>query len=134
MPRPLRPTDDGLVYHAGSIIRGRGSFFLAGVWLCGRIGGMPRRARSIVGGYAYHVLNRANGRLLGTPEERALLAESPVPLGWSWCDHVNQPQNEREARPLYLRPRVSAIFQTYRYPRKSELCSLAGLHKKMRSP
>jgi putative transposase len=24
---------------------------------------MPRRARSIVGGYAYHVLNRANGRL-----------------------------------------------------------------------
>jgi len=24
---------------------------------------MPRRARSIVGGYAYHILNRANGRL-----------------------------------------------------------------------
>src|ERR671924_1622 len=24
---------------------------------------MPRRGRSIVGGYAYHVLNRANGRL-----------------------------------------------------------------------
>ena len=24
---------------------------------------MPRRARTIVGGYAYHVLNRANGRL-----------------------------------------------------------------------
>jgi putative transposase len=24
---------------------------------------MPRRARSIIGGYAYHVLNRANGRL-----------------------------------------------------------------------
>jgi putative transposase len=24
---------------------------------------MPRRARSIVGGFAYHVLNRANGRL-----------------------------------------------------------------------
>ena len=24
---------------------------------------MPRRARSLVGGYAYHVLNRANGRL-----------------------------------------------------------------------
>lgn len=24
---------------------------------------MPRRARSIVGGYVYHVLNRANGRL-----------------------------------------------------------------------
>jgi hypothetical protein len=24
---------------------------------------MPRRARSIVGGYAYHVLNRAKGRL-----------------------------------------------------------------------
>jgi len=24
---------------------------------------MPRRARSIVGGYVYHILNRANGRL-----------------------------------------------------------------------
>ncbi|MCE9543931.1 MAG: transposase [Planctomycetia bacterium] len=24
---------------------------------------MPRRARSIIGGYAYHILNRANGRL-----------------------------------------------------------------------
>ncbi len=24
---------------------------------------MPRRARSIIAGYAYHVLNRANGRL-----------------------------------------------------------------------
>jgi putative transposase len=24
---------------------------------------MPRRARSILGGYAYHILNRANGRL-----------------------------------------------------------------------
>ena len=24
---------------------------------------MPKTARSIVGGYAYHVLNRANGRL-----------------------------------------------------------------------
>ncbi len=24
---------------------------------------MPRRARTLVGGYAYHVLNRANGRL-----------------------------------------------------------------------
>lgn len=27
------------------------------------IAGMPRRARTIVGGYAYHVLNRANGKL-----------------------------------------------------------------------
>jgi putative transposase len=35
-------------------------------------------------------------RLLGTPEERALLAQSPVPLGRSWCDHVNRPQNEAE--------------------------------------
>jgi hypothetical protein len=24
---------------------------------------MPRRARTLIGGYAYHVLNRANGRL-----------------------------------------------------------------------
>src|SRR5438477_94512 len=32
-------------------------------WSCGTIARMPRRARSIVGGYAYHVLNRANGRL-----------------------------------------------------------------------
>ena len=24
---------------------------------------MPRRARAILGGYVYHVLNRANGRL-----------------------------------------------------------------------
>jgi hypothetical protein len=31
---------------------------------------MPRRARSIVGGYAYHVLNRANGRLRLFKKER----------------------------------------------------------------
>lgn len=31
--------------------------------LCDTLARMPRRARSIVGGYAYHVLNRANGRL-----------------------------------------------------------------------
>ena len=35
-------------------------------------------------------------RLRGTPEERALLAESPVPLGRKWCEHVNQPQTEAE--------------------------------------
>ena len=35
-------------------------------------------------------------RTQGTPEERALLAESPVPLGRLWCAHVNQPQTEAE--------------------------------------
>jgi putative transposase len=29
----------------------------------GYTAGMPRHARSLVGGYAYHILNRANGRL-----------------------------------------------------------------------
>ena len=35
---------------------------------------MPRRARSIVGGYAYHVLNRANGRLRLLKKEADFLA------------------------------------------------------------
>jgi putative transposase len=35
-------------------------------------------------------------RVYGTPEERAVLAESPVPLGRLWRDHVNKPQNDAE--------------------------------------
>ena len=35
-------------------------------------------------------------RMFGTPEEQALLAESPVRLGRTWCEHVNRPQNEAE--------------------------------------
>ena len=40
-------------------------------------------------------------RTAGTPQERALLAASPVPLGSSWVEHVNQPQTtaETEAHP-----------------------------------
>ena len=52
------------------------------------IAGMPRRARSIVGGYACHVLNRANGRLrlfkkdadFAAFEEILLEAHQRVPL------------------------------------------------------
>jgi putative transposase len=48
----------GAAHRRAKEIRGRGSF------LDSRTGrAMLRRARSIVGGYAYHVLNRANGRL-----------------------------------------------------------------------
>jgi len=39
-------------------------------------------------------------RMFGTPEERAILAESPVRLGRNWCAHVNQPQNEAEAEAI----------------------------------
>lgn len=39
-------------------------------------------------------------RTLGTPEERALLAESPVRLGRSWCEHVNQAQTEAEEQAI----------------------------------
>jgi putative transposase len=35
-------------------------------------------------------------RTQGTPEQRALLAESPAPLGRLWCQHVNEPQSEAE--------------------------------------
>jgi putative transposase len=35
-------------------------------------------------------------RRWGTPEERTLLAEPPVPLGRLWCDYVNRPQNAAE--------------------------------------
>jgi putative transposase len=35
-------------------------------------------------------------RTYGTPDDRALLAESPVPLGRLWRQHVNEPQSEAE--------------------------------------
>ncbi len=35
-------------------------------------------------------------RLHGAPDEQALLADPPVPLGRLWSEHVNQPQNEAE--------------------------------------
>jgi putative transposase len=39
-------------------------------------------------------------RVHGTPEERALLAESPVPLGRRWCKYVNQPQSDAELEAI----------------------------------
>ncbi|HEX4414876.1 MAG TPA: hypothetical protein VH107_20195, partial [Lacipirellulaceae bacterium] len=35
-------------------------------------------------------------RTSGSLNEQALLAEPPVALGRTWCDHVNQPQTEAE--------------------------------------
>ena len=35
-------------------------------------------------------------RTQGTAEERTLLTEPPVPLGPSWIEHVNRPQDEAE--------------------------------------
>ena len=39
-------------------------------------------------------------RMQGTAEERALMAESPVPLGRQWCEHVNEPQSEAELEAI----------------------------------
>lgn len=39
-------------------------------------------------------------RMYGTAEERALLAESPVPIGRRWCQHVNEPQSDAELEAL----------------------------------
>ena len=39
-------------------------------------------------------------RTQGTADERALLAESPVPLGRLWCQHVNKPQTEAELEAI----------------------------------
>jgi putative transposase len=39
-------------------------------------------------------------RLHGTPDERALLTESPVPLGKHWLERVNTPETEAEALAL----------------------------------
>jgi putative transposase len=39
-------------------------------------------------------------RTHGTADDRALLSESPVPLGRQWCAHVNQAQNEGELEAI----------------------------------
>jgi putative transposase len=39
-------------------------------------------------------------RLHGMPEERSILAESPVPLGTDWLGYVNQPQTEQEVEAI----------------------------------
>lgn len=39
-------------------------------------------------------------RLRGTPDDQALLCESPVPLGRRWVEHVNRPQSEAEAAAI----------------------------------
>jgi putative transposase len=39
-------------------------------------------------------------RMSGTPEERALLTDPPLPLGSEWMEHVNQPQSEAELAAL----------------------------------
>ena len=51
--------------------------------------GMVKRAEA----WRYGSLYR---RVQGTPEERSLLAESPIPLGRSWPDRVNRPETEAE--------------------------------------
>ena len=39
-------------------------------------------------------------RIQGTPEERALLADSPVPLGKDWVKYVNQRQTQGELEAI----------------------------------
>ena len=39
-------------------------------------------------------------RTQGTADEQALLTESPVALGRSWCEHVNRPQSEGEVEAI----------------------------------
>lgn len=56
-------------------------------------------------------------RVRGTPEERALLAETPVPLGPAWVAHVNRPQSERDLTAVRTsltrgRPFGNAPWQT----------------------
>jgi putative transposase len=36
----------------------------------------------------------------GSAEEKALLAESPVPLGRRWHEYVNEPQSEAEVEAI----------------------------------
>ena len=40
-------------------------------------------------------------RVLGTPDERALLTDPPVPLGRRWCEYVNEPQTESELEAIH---------------------------------
>jgi putative transposase len=51
--------------------------------------GVVRRAEAWRWGSLYR-------RTHGTAEEKALLADSPVPLGRQWLEHVNRPQSEAE--------------------------------------
>lgn len=39
-------------------------------------------------------------RVRGTADQQSLLAESPVPLGRSWCEHVNAPQTDAELEAI----------------------------------
>jgi putative transposase len=39
-------------------------------------------------------------RVRGDEEQKSLLAESPVPLGRLWSEHVNRPQREAELAPI----------------------------------
>jgi putative transposase len=39
-------------------------------------------------------------RTQGSPEERALLADSPIPLRRLWCEHVNKPQSDAELEAI----------------------------------
>ena len=55
--------------------------------------GLVRRAEKWRWGSLYR-------RTQGTAEERALLADSPVPLGKTWAAHVNQPQSEAELEAI----------------------------------
>ena len=51
-------------------------------------------------------------RLAGSPEERALLCESPVPLPRRWVEYVNRPQSEAETAAIQqslLRGRPMAL-------------------------
>jgi hypothetical protein len=58
---------------------------------------MTRRARSIVGGYAYHGLNRANGRLRLLRKEADFAPfEQVIADAQGWCDYVNDAQTEAE--------------------------------------
>ena len=40
-------------------------------------------------------------RVHGTPDELALLTDSPVPLGRLWCDYVNTPQSAAELDAIH---------------------------------
>jgi putative transposase len=55
--------------------------------------GIVRRAEAWRWGSLYR-------RTQGTTKEKALLAESPVPLGRQWLEHVNRPQSEAELEAI----------------------------------
>ncbi|MCI0363232.1 MAG: transposase [Phycisphaerales bacterium] len=59
----------------------------------------PLRARLVTKAEAWR-WGSLYRRVHGTPEERALLAESPVPLGRRWFEHVNEPQSDAELEAI----------------------------------